>query len=213
MTGVGDVLPARGDGRHMRVGLLGGSFNPVHDGHIQLACRALRQLKLDQVWFLVSPGNPLKPVAGMAPLSQRLALVRARIHGVRGRGLLATDIESRIGTRYTVDTLRRLKQLFPHVRFVWLMGADGLAQMGRWWRWRDIVRMVPLAILPRPGYNPAALHGQVARRLARWRRPARQAGMLATCRPPAWVFLPAPQNAISATQIRASQANSGHRRE
>ena len=197
----------------MRVGLLGGSFNPVHEGHVQLACRALRELKLDQVWFLVSPGNPLKPVAGMAPMADRLAGVRHRIRDIQGRKLLATDIESRIGTRYTVDTLRRLKRLFPHVRFVWLMGADGLAQMGRWRRWRDIVGMVPLAVLPRPGYNPGALHGRIARRLARWRRPAREAGILATCRPPAWVFLPAPQNAISATQIRASQAAHGHGRE
>ena len=210
---MGPVVPVQGDGRHMRVGLLGGSFNPVHEGHIQLACRALRQLGLDQVWFLVSPGNPLKPVAGMAPLPQRLAGVRRRIRGICGRKLVATDIESHMGTRYTADTLARLKQLFPHVRFVWLMGADGLAQMGRWRRWRDIVRMVPLAILPRPGYNPAALQGQIAHRLARWRRPARQAGILAMCRPPAWVFLPAPQNAISATEIRASQANRGHRRE
>ncbi|GAB6967679.1 nicotinate-nucleotide adenylyltransferase [Komagataeibacter kakiaceti JCM 25156] len=197
----------------MRVGLFGGSFNPVHEGHIQLAHRALRQLALDQVWFLVSPGNPLKPVAGMAPLPERLAGVRARLHGLRNRKLLATDIESRLGTRYTVDTLRRLKRLFPHVRFVWLMGADGLAQMGRWRRWWDIVNMVPLAILPRPGYNPAALQGRIARRLARWRRPARAARLLATCTPPAWVFLPAPQNAISATQIRASRAACGHERE
>ncbi|KAB8125286.1 nicotinate-nucleotide adenylyltransferase [Komagataeibacter medellinensis] len=197
----------------MRVGLLGGSFNPVHEGHIQLACRALRQLRLDQVWFLVSPGNPLKPVAGMAPLAQRLAGVRARIRGIGGRKLVATDIESRLGTRYTVDTLVRLKRLFPHVRFVWLMGADGLAQMERWRRWPDLIRMVPLAILPRPGYNGAALHGQVAHVLARWRHPAREAGTLAQCVPPAWVFLPAPQNAISATEIRASQASFGRRRE
>ncbi|QHC34753.1 nicotinate-nucleotide adenylyltransferase [Komagataeibacter xylinus] len=207
------VIPTHGDGRRMRVGLLGGSFNPMHEGHVQLACRALRQLGLDQVWFLVSPGNPLKPVAGMAPLAQRLAGVRARIDGVSGRRLVATDIESRIGTRYTVDTLARLRQLFPQVHFVWLMGADGLAQMNRWRRWRDIVRMTPFAVLPRPGYNPAALHGQIARRLARWRLPARRAGTLATCMPPAWVFLPAPQNAISATEIRASQAAHGRRRE
>ena len=197
----------------MRVGLFGGSFNPVHDGHIQLARRALRQLGLDQVWFLVSPGNPLKPVAGMAPMAERLAGVRARIHSVRQRRLVATDIEARLGTRYTFDTLRRLKRLFPHVRFVWLMGADGLAQMGRWRRWQDIVSMVPFAVLPRPGYNPAALHGRVARRLARWRLPARAARLLPMCAPPAWVFLPAPQNAISATQIRASRAACGHERE
>ncbi|ATU73696.1 nicotinate-nicotinamide nucleotide adenylyltransferase [Komagataeibacter rhaeticus] len=197
----------------MRVGLLGGSFNPVHEGHIQLACRALRQLRLDQVWFLVSPGNPLKPAAGMAPLAQRLAGVRARLRGLGTRRLVATDIERHIGTRYTVDTLARLKRLFPHVRFVWLMGADGLAQMGRWRRWTDLVRMVPLAVLPRPGYNGPALHGQIAHIMAPWRRPAREAGRLALCTPPAWVFLPAPQNAISATEIRASQAGSGHRRE
>ncbi|RBM08036.1 nicotinate-nucleotide adenylyltransferase [Novacetimonas cocois] len=197
------TIPVHGDRRRACIGLLGGSFNPIHEGHIQLACRALRQLGLDQVWLLVSPGNPLKPVAGMAPASQRLEQARRRVAPF-GRRIIATDIESRMGTRYTVDTITQLRQRFPRAHFVWLMGADGLAQMARWRRWKRIMKLVPIAILPRPGYNPAALHGRVARYMASWRRPAREAPVLARQGGCVWVFLPAPQNAISATEIRAS---------
>jgi nicotinate-nucleotide adenylyltransferase len=194
-------IPARGDGRRARIGLLGGSFNPVHAGHLHLAQRALRQLRLDQVWLMVSPGNPLKPTGGMAPFDVRLAGVAARVDG---RRIVATDIEQRLGTRYTVDTLGLLRLRFPHVAFVWLMGADGLADLPRWRDWRRIVSLVPFAVLPRPPYNPAALRGEAALALARWRRPARQAPMLADCAPCAWAFLPAPQIGISATELRAS---------
>ena len=206
MTGASATIPVRGDRRRASIGLLGGSFNPIHDGHIQLACRALRQLSLDQVWLLVSPGNPLKPVAGMAPQAQRLEQACRRVAPF-GRRIIATDIEGRMGTRYTIDTITQLRRRFPCARFVWLMGADGLAQMACWRRWRRIMQLVPVAILPRPGYNPAALRGQVARYMASSRRPAREAPVLTRYGGCAWVFLPAPQNAISATEIRAS----GHR--
>jgi nicotinate-nucleotide adenylyltransferase len=183
----------------MRIGLLGGSFNPAHQGHLQVARRALLQLRLDQVWLLVSPGNPLKPTAGMAPLRERLAGAR-RI--ADGRRIIATDIERQLHTRYTVDTLAVLRRRFPNVGFVWLMGADGLADLPRWRRWQRIVRLVSFAVLPRPTYNRAALAGKAAVRLKAARRPAREAPILAMRDAPSWIFLPAPQNDISATALR-----------
>ncbi len=187
----------------MSVGLLGGSFNPAHSGHLQVARLARRRLRLDQVWLLVSPGNPLKPRAGMAPLESRLAGARA---AVDGRRIVATDIERVLRTRFTLDTVRALQRRFPDVRFVWLMGADGLAELPRWRRWRELARALPLLVLPRPGYNHRALAGAAARALAGARRPAREAPMLAARAAPAWIFLPAPQTAISATAIRAQAA-------
>lgn len=184
----------------MRIGLLGGSFNPAHAGHLQVARRALSQLRLDQVWLLVSPGNPLKPDGGMAPLAERLRSARALADG---RRIVATDIERSLGTRYTVDTLAALRRRFPRAHFVWLMGADGLAELPRWRRWREIVHLVPFAVLPRPTYNQAALAGQAAMRLRHARRPAREASLLAAREGPSWIFLPAPQNDISATALRA----------
>ncbi len=184
----------------MRVGLLGGSFNPAHEGHLHVARIALRRLRLDQVWLMVSPGNPLKQSAGMATLSQRLASARAIADGHR---IIATAIEARIHTRYTVDTLRRLHQMFPRIQFVWLMGADNLVQLPAWNEWLEIARHSVFAVLPRPTYNHRALAGQAALRLRRFRRLERCAPALAGLGPPSWVFLPAPQNSQSATAIRA----------
>ena len=193
----------------MRIGLLGGSFNPAHSGHRHIAELARRRLRLDQVWLLVSPGNPLKPAAGMAPMAARLASAR-RI--ADGRHIVATGIERALGTRYTVATLAGLRRRFPRARFVWLMGADNLAQLPRWNDWLRIARGTAFAVLPRPGYNHAALAGQAARRLRRARRPARQAAVLAATAPPAWLFLPAAEHAASATAIRAAaQGVSDHR--
>ncbi len=185
----------------MRVGLLGGSFNPAHVGHRHVATMALRRLRLDQVWLLVSPGNPLKPQHGMAPLAQRLGSAR-RI--ADGRRVVATAIEAVLHTRYTVDTMRLLLQRFPRVRFVWLMGADILPQLPRWRRWRTLLSDIAFAILPRPGYNNAALAGQAARFMRHQRRPERAARTLPGDAP-GWVFLHSPQNAVSATAIRASR--------
>ncbi len=192
-------IPVRGDRRRVRVGLLGGSFNPAHAGHRQVAELARTRLGLDQVWLLVSPGNPLKPRAGMAPLAARLASARAIADG---RRVIATDIEQALGTRYTIDTLRRLKRLFPNVRFVWLMGADGLDGLAGWRGWRDIARLVPILVLPRPPYNHRALGGRAAHTLAASRRPAREASALALRPAPAWCFLPTIQTDISATALR-----------
>ena len=164
---------------------------------------ALRRLRLDQVWLMVSPGNPLKPASGMAPFAERLASAR-RI--ADGRRIVATDIEAQLGQRYTVDTLRALQRRFPRVLFVWLMGADNLAGLPGWKRWMDIAHRVPFAVVPRPTYNHRALAGQAARRLGPSRHPATASITLANSRAPAWTFLPGPQSAISATALRAAVA-------
>ncbi len=195
-----DPLPRFGDRRRTRVGLLGGSFNPAHAGHRHVADLALRRLGLDQVWLMVSPGNPLKPRAGMAPLPERLASAAAIGDG---RRIVATAIEAAFGTRYSVDTLRMLRRRFPRVAFVWIMGADLLTQLPAWRRWREIVRKMSFAVLPRPGYTRAALVGQAARCLRGRRRPAHEALLLARATT-SWAFLPAPENAMSATALRAA---------
>lgn len=194
-----------GDRRRMRVGLLGGSFNPAHAGHLHVAKMALARLALDQVWLMVSPGNPLKPARGMMAMADRLAGARKIIRraGCR-RQVVATAIEASLGLRYTVDTLRALRQRFPHTSFVWLMGADNLTQLPHWRRWLDIMRTMPVAVLPRPGYNHRALAGRAALRFAAARVPVRAEKLLARSHAPAWMFLPVSQHAASATQIRAA---------
>jgi nicotinate-nucleotide adenylyltransferase len=182
------------------VGILGGSFNPAHGGHWHIAQTALARLRLDQVWFLVSPGNPLKSQAGMAPMAARLASAAGLADGKR---VLASGIEAKLGTRYTVDTVRLLRQRFPHVRFIWLMGADNLRQFAQWRDFMGIARAMPVAVLPRPGYNYAALASLAAKRLRHCRMRADQAHALAAMAPPAWVFLMARQDARSATALRA----------
>ena len=147
---------------------------------------------------MVSPGNPLKPHAGMAALADRLAGAAAIGDG---RRVVATAIEAAYGTAYTVDTLRILRRHFPRVHFIWIMGADILTQLPRWRRWRQIVRDLPFAVLPRPGYTFPALSGQAARSLRRMRRPAHEAPVLSHARA-GWAFLPAPENTNSATKIR-----------
>lgn len=194
------LIPTWGDRRNIRVGLFGGSFNPIHEGHIQLAQRALKFLQLDQVWLMVSPGNPLKAShTDMAPFDKRY---QGAIKCVDGRRLIATDIETRIHTRYSCDTISLLQQRFPLCRFVWLMGADGLAQMALWSHWQEILAIVPMAVFPRPPYIYSALNGQAAQWARRSRLPSRYATILADLQPPAWVFVPAPENSISATALR-----------
>jgi nicotinate-nucleotide adenylyltransferase len=186
----------------MRVGLLGGSFNPAHSGHRHIIELARRRLRLDQVWLLVSPGNPLKSQRGMAAFERRLASARGIADG---RRVITSAIEALLGTRYTIDTVRRLLRQFPRVRFVWLMGADILPELPRWRRWLELAQRVPFAVLPRPGYNYRALASQAVRRLARARRPAHVASVLAELAAPAWIFLCVPQHAASATAIRARE--------
>jgi nicotinate-nucleotide adenylyltransferase len=203
------VTPGRfGDSRARRIGLLGGSFNPAHGGHLHVARMARRALGLDEVWLLVSPGNPLKPVAGMAPLADRLASAR-RI--ADGRRIIATDIERALGTRYTADTLRLLRRRFRRARFTFVIGADNLAQLPRWKGWRGIARGTALAVLPRPGWTRAALKGRAAQALRRHRRApaALRAERFAPHAP--WCLVPAREHAASATAIRQAKARDATR--
>ncbi len=183
-----------------RIGLLGGSFNPVHDGHRHITLEALRRLGLDEVWWLVSPQNPLKSDAGMEPLATRLA--RARQFAGHPRIRVETP-ELVLGTRYTLDTVRALQRLYPHARFVWLMGADILPQLVHWAGWRELFGTVPLAAFARPGWSHAALNAPAARTFARHRVPAENARRLPSCEPPAWCFIPSRLDPHSATAIRA----------
>ena len=193
----------RGDNRRVRVGLLGGSFNPAHEGHRHVAERALAALGLDQVWLLVSPGNPLKPARGMAPFARRLASAR-RV--ADGRRVVATGIEARLGTRYTADTLALLRKRFPRARFVLLLGADNLEQLPRWRRWREIARQTPIAVVPRPGATRRALAGRAARVLGRHRRRPEALLLEAQGAHAPWCLIPASEHPASATAIRAGIA-------
>jgi nicotinate-nucleotide adenylyltransferase len=182
-----------------RVGLLGGSFNPAHEGHRHISLEALKRLRLDEVWWLVSPQNPLKPNDGMAPFAERFAGARAIAHSPRIRVL---DLEARLGTRYTFDTVTAIARLFPRSRFVWLMGADNLKQIRHWRRWREIFRRVPIAVLDRPTYSHAALSDLAAQSFARNRASPGAARRLADLPPPAWTFLPIKLSRHSASAIR-----------
>ena len=186
-----------------RIGLLGGSFNPAHEGHRHISLVALRRLGLDRVWWLVSPQNPLKPSAGMAGLGQRLQRARAVARHPR---ILATDIERTLGTRYTADTLKALRIRFPGVLFVWVMGADNLPGFTRWKRWTEILQTVPVAIIDRPGYSLRAMASPVAQRYAAFRVPAEDARALAGKTPPAWTLLRERLHPASATAIRLMEA-------
>ena len=183
----------------LKIGLLGGSFNPAHEGHLYVSEMALKRLGLDYVWWLVAPQNPLKPVCGMAPLRERLAYAADRFeHHPR---IVVIDIERSIGTRYTVDTLRALKHRFPRVHFVWLMGSDNLETFRRWRRWPEIVRSVPIAIVMRPGYALAPLHSKPLQRFAAAR--VTDLRSLALAPPPAIAVLDGRRCPQSATAIRA----------
>ncbi|MGH6944427.1 MAG: nicotinate-nucleotide adenylyltransferase [Geminicoccaceae bacterium] len=192
------TVPVAAPAARLRVGLLGGSFDPAHEGHRAISLEALRRLRLDRVWWLVSPHNPLKPAGSTASLDDRLASARAVADHPRIRAL---DLERRLGTRYSVDTMRALRKR-SRARFVWLIGADLLAQLPRWHAWRTLVGLVPIAVLDREPYSYRALAGQAAQRYASRRRPEREAAILAERRPPAWVFLRARRHKASSTAIR-----------
>jgi nicotinate-nucleotide adenylyltransferase len=180
-------------------GLLGGSFNPAHGGHRAISLHAMAALGLDELWWLVSPGNPLKPKKGMAPLPARLASAQAASRRSRIR---ATAIEAQLGTRYTIDTLRILVRRYPQHRFIWLMGADNLAQLPRWRDWRNIARLMPIAVIARPGYEGRARATRAMGWLRRYVRPADRKRLWTDWRPPALVFLRFPPDVRSATMIR-----------
>ncbi|MFA5964767.1 MAG: nicotinate-nucleotide adenylyltransferase [Sphingomonas sp.] len=192
-----------------RIGLLGGSFNPAHRGHRAISLAAIRALGLDEVWWLVSPGNPLKDSArDMAPLAVRLASARRM---ARHAPIRATDIESRLGTRYTVDTLRALDRRYPRHRFIWLMGGDNLAQFDQWKDWRGIAHAMPIAVVARPGYESAARAAPAMGWLRRFIRPARQAKNWTTWRLPALVLLRFSPDPTSATRLRVADPAWQHR--
>ncbi|NOX72095.1 MAG: nicotinate-nucleotide adenylyltransferase [Alphaproteobacteria bacterium] len=180
------------------IGLLGGSFDPPHAGHMHISRQALRRFGLDRVWWLVSPGNPLK-VDGPADFARRMAACRAIVDHPR---IAATDIEARFGTRYTAQTLARLLPLYPGVRFVWLMGADNLAEFHRWEDWRGILASVPVGVLARPGQVVRAGLSPAARSYAPYRLPAGQSAALVHHKAPCWAMVTGPTVDISSTQIR-----------
>ena len=183
--------------RGMVVGLLGGSFDPAHAGHVHITREAIKRMGLDRVWWLVTPGNPLK-ARQPAPMAERLA--RARIV-MRHPKVVITDLEARLGTRYTAQTIARLQAIYPGVRFVWLMGADNLVQFHKWGHWRDILRRVPMGVLARPGSGVAA-RLSVAARSFRVARVARGEG-LGVRKAPAWCFVNVPMVDLSSSEIRA----------
>ncbi|WP_421851550.1 nicotinate-nucleotide adenylyltransferase [Novosphingobium sp.] len=185
----------------MLTGLLGGSFNPAHGAHRRISLFALEALGLDEVWWLVSPGNVLKPVAGMAPIEARFASARK---AARGAPIRVTTVEVELRTRYTVDTLRKLKRRYPRRRFVWLMGTDNLAQFHRWWGWRRIAREMPIAVIARPGYDAKAMASPAMAWLRRWRRRHSQDFIGAKRSAPALIILRFDPDVRSATAIRAA---------
>jgi len=195
------TLPPHAPGQ--RIGLFGGSFNPPHEGHLLVAETALRRLKLDRVWWLVTPGNPLKETAGLPSQEERMAACRRLIgHDPR---IIVTGIEAGIGTRYTQETIAFLKSRVPGVRFVWLMGSDNLASFHRWQKWRDIAAMVPMAVIDRPGTTLRAVASPAARALAASRLGEREASTLAAREAPAWVFLYGRRSDLSSTRLREAQ--------
>ena len=187
-----------------RVGLLGGSFNPAHRGHRQLSLAAIEALGLHELWWLVSPGNPLKEGKAMAPYEARLESAREL---ARGTPIRASDFECQAGTRYTIDTLRALLRRYPQHRFIWLMGADSVADFHRWKDCREIARLVPIAVLPRRGYDGAARAARAMGWLRRFVRPQSQARHWTEWSPPAILFLRLPTDPTSATALRALQPN------
>ena len=184
-----------------RIGLLGGSFNPAHAGHRRISVGALERLDLDELWWLVSPQNPLKSVSGMAPLATRLASARSAARHPR---IKPVAMEAELGTRYTVDTVAALQRLYPRHRFIWLMGADNLGQLDRWRDWRGLARRVPIAVFARPGYSLNGLGAPAMAWLRRWRRSTVTARDWTRWTLPAIVMLELRLDRHSATQLRVS---------
>ncbi|MDP2764465.1 MAG: nicotinate-nucleotide adenylyltransferase [Brevundimonas sp.] len=195
----------------MAVGLFGGSFNPAHDGHAHVAETAMRRLGLDRVVWLVSPQNPLKNARDSAPLNERMAsAVAAAALAASGPSMIVSDFESRAGTRWTIDSLRALTARHPGVRFVWLMGSDNLAGFHRWRGWTDIMELMPVAVIARPGSLHHSRTAPAAARYASARVPTRQARLLPDLEAPAWTWLTAPLNPRSSTALRAARDAAAH---
>ncbi|WP_045679056.1 nicotinate-nucleotide adenylyltransferase [Martelella endophytica] len=183
----------------MSVGLFGGSFNPPHEGHLLVASLAIQRLGLDQLWWLVTPGNPLKSGNGLAPLAERLALSEAMARDPR---IQVTAFEKSLGTAYTARTIRHITRRHPDVHFVWVMGADNLGSFHRWQEWRRIAETVPIAVIDRPGATLTYLSSKAARTLDKARVPERAAKALPRMKPPAWTFIHGPRSSVSSTALR-----------
>ncbi|WP_343058752.1 nicotinate-nucleotide adenylyltransferase [Aurantimonas endophytica] len=188
----------------MRIGLFGGSFNPPHAGHVLVAETARRRLGLDRVWWIVTPGNPLKDHGQLRPLGERLAAVRRLADGPHAA---VTAFEAAHRIRYSADTVALLRLRRPGIRFVWIMGADSLASFHRWQAWRRIAAMLPIAVVDRPGASLATLSAPMARYLEGCRLAERDAAALPFRDPPAWVFLHGPRSPVSSTLIRKAYGN------
>ena len=185
----------------LRVGLFGGSFNPAHEGHLHVSLEAIKRLGLDELWWLVTPQNPLKSQRGMAPYEERLAAAR-RI--ARHPAIRVCDCEKRFASPYSADTIERLRRRHPRHRFVWIMGADNLAEFTRWRRWQDIFEALPIAIFDRRTYAQTASASKPLKRFVRHRLPERAARMLALQHPPVWTYFHGRLHAASASAIRAA---------
>jgi nicotinate-nucleotide adenylyltransferase len=184
----------------LRVGLQGGSFNPPHAAHRQLSLLALKRLQLDRVWWLVSPGNPLKDTRELPPLETRVEAARkVAAHPA----IHVTGLEAALNTRYTVDTITALRRRFPNVRFVWLMGADGLAQFHRWRDWERIAAQIPIAVIDRPPDSFRALASPAAQALSKYRHNEQLAPRLADMKAPAWIYLHGMKSPLSSTKLRS----------
>jgi nicotinate-nucleotide adenylyltransferase len=186
-----------------RIGIMGGSFNPVHGGHVIVAQAALRRLGLDQLWWVVTPGNPLKNHSGLAPLAQRMAACRAMAKNPR---MKVTSFETALGSPYTAVTLQFLKRRHSSCRFVWVMGADNLASFDRWQNWRGIAASMPLAIVDRPGWRHRALASRAAKALSRARVSESEARIIFSHHAPAWVFLTTRLSDLSSTALRQGRS-------
>ena len=191
------VLPPRAPG--MRIGLFGGTFDPPHAAHRAACLIAMHRLALDRVWWMVTPGNPLKDTRGLAPLDERIAAARALTRHPR---VHVSGLEAVINTRYTYDTLAFIKRRCPGVRFVWVMGADNLRSLSRWQNWRGIAKLMPMAVVDRMGSSLYANGSRAAQGLARYRLPERFAANLADRDPPAWVYLHGLKSPLSSTVLR-----------
>ena len=192
-----------------RIGILGGSFNPAHEGHLHVSQLALDQLKLDELWWMVSPQNPLKSTEGMASFKQRMD--QASVIAARDGRITVTDFENTSDTNYSIDTILALKAAYPDVSFVWVMGADNLRQMPRWRGWQKIFRSIPIAVFPRAPHSLRAVGGRAARRFSAAMLNSKNASRLVGHRTPAWVMLKAPLHGQSATKLRQSVAqNESH---
>jgi nicotinate-nucleotide adenylyltransferase len=189
-------------GRGQKIGLFGGSFDPPHDAHLAACLLAMKRLGLDRVWWLVTPGNPLKDTRRLAPLKDRIAAARKLARDPR---IHVTGLEAEIGTRYTYDTIAYLRARCPGVNLVWIMGADNLRGFHRWQRWREIASLVPIAVVDRLGPSLYAARGPAGEALARYRVPERAARSLPRCKPPAWVFLHGLKSPLSSTALRAKK--------